>query len=35
MKKLSVRELVLLALLIAILVVLGLVNIPQPAGLSR
>ena len=34
MKKLSVRELVLLALLIAILVVLGLVNIPQPAGLS-
>lgn len=34
MKKLSTRDLVLLALLIAILIVLGYVNIPQPAGLS-
>lgn len=34
MKKLSTREFVLLALLIAILIVLGYVNIPQPAGLS-
>ena len=34
MKKLSTREFVLLALLIAILIVLAYVNIPQPAGLS-
>ena len=34
MKKLSTREFVLLALLIAVLIVLGYVNIPQPAGLS-
>lgn len=34
MKKLSTREFVLLALLVAVLVVLGYVNIPQPAGLS-
>ena len=37
MKKLSTRSfvlLVLLALLVAILIVLGYVNIPQPAGLS-
>ena len=34
MKKLSTREFVLLALLVAILIVLGYVNIPQPAGLS-
>ena len=34
MKKLSNREFVLLALLVAVLVVLGYVNIPQPAGLS-
>ena len=34
MKKLSTRDFVLLALLVAILIVLGYVNIPQPAGLS-
>lgn len=34
MKKLSTREFVLLALLLAILIVLAYVNIPQPAGLS-
>ena len=34
MKKLSTREFVLLALLVAVLIVLGYVNIPQPAGLS-
>ncbi len=34
MKKLSVREFVILSLLIAMLIVLGYVNIPQPAGLS-
>lgn len=34
MKKLSTREFVLLALLVAILIVLAYVNIPQPAGLS-
>ena len=34
MKKLSTRDFATLALLIAILVVLGMVNIPQPAGLS-
>ena len=34
MKKLSTRDFVLLALLISILIVLGYVNIPQPAGLS-
>ena len=34
MKKLSTREFVLIALLVAILIVLGYVNIPQPAGLS-
>ena len=34
MKKLSNREFVLLALLVAVLIVLGYVNIPQPAGLS-
>ena len=30
----STRDFVLLALLVAVLIVLGLVNIPQPAGLS-
>lgn len=34
MKKLSTREFVLLALLIAILIVLGYLNIPMPGGLS-
>ena len=34
MKKLSNRDFVLLALLVAVLIVLGYVNIPQPAGLS-
>ena len=34
MKKLSTREFVLLGLLVAILIVLAYVNIPQPAGLS-
>ena len=34
MKKLSTRHFVLLALLVAILIVLAYVNIPQPAGLS-
>ena len=34
MKKLSTRDFVLLALLVAVLIVLGYVNIPQPAGLS-
>ena len=34
MKKLSTRDFVLIALLVAVLVVLGYVNIPQPAGLS-
>ena len=34
MKKLSTRNFVLIALLIGVLVVLGYVNIPQPAGLS-
>ena len=34
MKKNSTRSFVLLALLVAVLVVLGYVNIPQPAGLS-
>ena len=34
MKKLSTREFVLLALLVAVLIVLAFVNIPQPAGLS-
>lgn len=34
MKKLSTREFVLLAMLVAVLVVLAYVNIPQPAGLS-
>lgn len=34
MKKLSTRDFVLLALLVAILILLGYVNIPQPAGLS-
>ena len=34
MKKTSTRDFVLLALLVAVLVVLGYVNIPQPAGLS-
>ena len=34
MKKLSTREFVLLGLLIAVLIVLAYVNIPQPAGLS-
>ena len=34
MKKLSTREFVLLALLVAVLIVLAYVNIPQPAGLS-
>ena len=34
MKRLSTRNFVTLALLIAILIVLGYVNIPQPAGLS-
>ncbi len=34
MKKLSTRDFVLLALLVAVLIVLGCVNIPQPAGLS-
>ena len=34
MKKLSTREFVLLALLVAVLIVLACVNIPQPAGLS-
>lgn len=34
MKKISTRDFVLLALLIAILIVLGFVNIPMPAGLS-
>ena len=34
MKKLSTREFVLLGLMVAILIVLGYVNIPQPAGLS-
>ena len=32
--KLSTRDFVLLALLLAALIVLGMVNIPQPAGLS-
>jgi len=32
--KLSTRDFVLLGLLVAVLIVLGLVNIPQPAGLS-
>ena len=32
--KLTTRDFVLLALLVAVLIVLGLVNIPQPAGLS-
>ena len=34
MKKLSTRDFVLLALLVAILIVLAYVSIPQPAGLS-
>ena len=34
MKNLSNRDFVLLALLVAVLIVLGYVNIPQPAGLS-
>jgi len=34
MKKLSTRDFVLLALLVAVLIVLAYVNIPQPAGLS-
>ena len=34
MKKLSTRDFVLLALLVAVLIVLGYVKIPQPAGLS-
>ena len=34
MKKLSTREFVLLGLLVAVLIVLAYVNIPQPAGLS-
>ena len=34
MKKLSTRNFVLLALLVAVLIVLAYVNIPQPAGLS-
>ena len=34
MKKLTTREFVLLALLVAVLIVLAYVNIPQPAGLS-
>ncbi len=34
MKKLKIREFVLLALLVATLIVLAYVNIPQPAGLS-
>ena len=34
MKKLTTRDFVLLALLVAVLLVLGYVNIPQPAGLS-
>ena len=34
MRKLSTRNFVLLALLVAVLIVLGYVNIPQPAGLS-
>ena len=32
--KITTREFVLLALLLAVLIVLGMVNIPQPAGLS-
>ncbi len=32
--RISTREFVLLALLLAVLIVLGMVNIPQPAGLS-
>ncbi|MBR2798816.1 MAG: ECF transporter S component [Clostridia bacterium] len=34
MKKLSNREFVLMAMLVAVLIVLAYVNIPQPAGLS-
>ncbi|MBR6891051.1 MAG: ECF transporter S component [Clostridia bacterium] len=34
MKKLSTRTFVLIPMLIAVLVILGYVNIPQPAGLS-
>ena len=34
MNKLSTRNFVLIAMLIAVLVILGYVNIPQPAGLS-
>ena len=34
MKKLTTREFVVLGLLVAILIVLAYVNIPQPAGLS-
>ena len=34
MNKLSTRNFVLIAMLIAVLVILGFVNIPQPAGLS-
>ena len=34
MKKMSTRNFVLVGLLIAVLIVLGYVNIPQPAGLS-
>ena len=34
MKKLSTRNFVLLAMLVAVLIVLGYVNIPMPAGLS-
>ena len=34
MKKLSNREFVLMAMLVAVLIVLAFVNIPQPAGLS-
>ncbi len=33
-KSLSTHDFVLLALLVAVLIVLGMVNIPQPAGLS-
>ena len=34
MRKLSTRTFVLIPMLIAVLVILGYVNIPQPAGLS-
>ena len=35
MKKLSTRDFVLLALLVAVQIVLGYVNIPMPGGLHR